>query len=357
MGKKSKAKQSGNARAKGTASTPSSAATDSGVDRGGAVGISSSNAATATGNKKQKCVRCFGNIKDLAKAHQCPGCSLLYCWRCEKKAFGECPNGEDCVTRIRRCEDCANANTAFKVLERLRLGLQTAMTRNSEGKVLLTDSNSFLDTLGECIKKDERLGPEAFPFGICGAMGCRMRGCHACITSPLHDGLMHCNLCHLIRCPKCSAESLFNSSVGREMVLLCRSIQREGRKASPEEIQRIKTIMKEDLHDVFALCKSCNNPCCFACLDERSVESNVVMLIEGRNDQRYSCGSCYWSAKPCTNPTCPNEVGVPTKRCGGCHIDRYCSVECQAAAYPSHGAKCEKIQAKREAVMGKADGE
>ena len=52
MGKKSKAKQSGNARAKGAASTPSSAATDTGVDHDGAVGISSSNTATATGKKR-----------------------------------------------------------------------------------------------------------------------------------------------------------------------------------------------------------------------------------------------------------------------------------------------------------------
>ena len=79
--------------------------------------------------------------------------------------------------------------------------------------------------------------------------------------------------------------------------------------------------------------------------------------FDSRSDGLWGlCPSCteekYWSTKPCTNPTCPNEVGVPTKRCGGCHLDRYCSVECQAAAYPDHVARCLKIQAKR-AFAGK----
>lgn len=69
------------------------------------------------------------------------------------------------------------------------------------------------------------------------------------------------------------------------------------------------------------------------------------------------CAFCHWSSKPCTNPSCPNEIGVPTKRCGGCRIDRYCSVECQAEAHPHHEARCKKIQEKRLLAAEKDDRE
>ena len=84
---------------------------------------------------------------------------------------------------------------------------------------------------------------------------------------------------------------------------------------------------------------------CLGCLDDRSLDSFLRhILLKG---PKFQCSECYWKTKPCTNPTCPKEAGVPTKRCGGCHLDRYCSVACQAAAYPNHMAKCKKIQAKR----------
>eukprot|EP00562_Extubocellulus_spinifer_P007670 CAMPEP_0178502746 /NCGR_PEP_ID=MMETSP0696-20121128/17669_1 /TAXON_ID=265572 /ORGANISM="Extubocellulus spinifer, Strain CCMP396" /LENGTH=262 /DNA_ID=CAMNT_0020131825 /DNA_START=118 /DNA_END=906 /DNA_ORIENTATION=- len=53
-----------------------------------------------------------------------------------------------------------------------------------------------------------------------------------------------------------------------------------------------------------------------------------------------ACMPCYWSSKPCTNPDCPNEAGVPTKRCGGCRRSRYCSKECQIAMWPEHKKTC-----------------
>ena len=81
-----------------------------------------------------------------------------------------------------------------------------------------------------------------------------------------------------------------------------------------------------------------------------SVSSGVEMM-----ESQYRCSRCYWSTKPCTNPSCPNEVGVPTKRCGGCHIDRYCSIKCQLAAYPTHVKRCQKIQEKRAAVAAQVE--
>ena len=104
MGKKSK-KQGGGAKSKNAAAGSSTAAQDGTA----AVTTGHNSGSILTGGKKRKCFRCFGNIKDLAKARACPGCSDLFCWRCEKKAFKECPNGDHCVYPIRRCGNCAHA--------------------------------------------------------------------------------------------------------------------------------------------------------------------------------------------------------------------------------------------------------
>ena len=63
---------------------------------------------TSSASSKQRCAGCCALLKELAKAHQCPGCSQLFCWRCEKKYFEECPNGAACVRQVRRCDFCWN---------------------------------------------------------------------------------------------------------------------------------------------------------------------------------------------------------------------------------------------------------
>ena len=78
MGKKSKAAK---AKAKAGAGDGSS-----GPKEGGGTGGGTSGDAMVTSNKRQNCVRCFGTVK-ADKGSACPGCSLLYCWRCEKKYF------------------------------------------------------------------------------------------------------------------------------------------------------------------------------------------------------------------------------------------------------------------------------
>jgi hypothetical protein len=110
--------------------------------------------------------------------------------------------------------------------------------------------------------------------------------------------------------------------------------------------------------DKYYKCHECNELSCFSCLDDRSigmcsslsvaVMQKEISTIEGRALSK--CTRCYWSSKPCTNPNCPNKVGIPTKRCGDCHLDRYCSVECQVAAHPGHVARCQRIQARRAAA-------
>ena len=105
MGKKSK---------KNAAKPKGSASSASGEVGGGGIQGETSLAAIATSGsnkKKLKCVRCFGNIKDTTKAHACPGCSLLCCWRCEKKCFFGCPNDASCATPMRRCWNCIESKT------------------------------------------------------------------------------------------------------------------------------------------------------------------------------------------------------------------------------------------------------
>ena len=100
-------------------------------------------------------------------------------------------------------------------------------------------------------------------------------------------------------------------------------------------------------------CDICGDTRCFVCLEDKSLQNLARCIlyapIDSEVKRKYQCTSCYWSAKPCTNSNCPKEVGVTTKRCSGCHLDRYCSIECQAAAYPDHVGKCQKIQVKRAA--------
>jgi len=116
----------------------------------------------------------------------------------------------------------------------------------------------------------------------------------------------------------------------------------------------------EDLRkyaDEYAYCSHCKLYVCYQCLDYRSARMLAKALLGNFADPPkmnemppFICTPCYWSSKPCTNPKCPNEVGIPTKRCGGCHLDRYCSVDCQAAMYPDHVARCQRIQARRAAA-------
>ena len=120
-----------------------------------------------------------------------------------------------------------------------------------------------------------------------------------------------------------------------------------------QEMEKLGNLVRGNTVGAISICPTCKVCICTACMDDKSMESFVVAMMKS-SASSYQCSRCYWSTKPCTNPTCPNEVGVPTKRCGGCHLDRYCSVECQLAAYPAHVNRCGRIQEKRAAFAAAA---
>ena len=150
-------------------------------------------------------------------------------------------------------------------------------------------------SLVEEFAADTCFGAELIPFQKWGVEGCTVYECRRCLLDPADAALYHCAVC-----------------------------------------QRIRSY-------------------CCGCLDDESAHSLLASLLEkrGKGLNGFQCRSCYWKSKPCTNPSCPNDIGVPTKRCGGCHLDRYCSVECQTAAYPDHVGKCTRIQNKRAAAAEK----
>ena len=341
MGKKSK---------KGAVSKSTLGAANSTGGKAAAVGTSSS---------KSRCAGCCALLKDLVKSHQCPGCSQLFCWRCEKKCIEECPNGANCVRRVRRCLYCWNAAT---------------FTNNCGGGLLVQKGNSqeraehlYITTetfklFRDNVNKNDALTIDAFPFLYCVEEGCKQTECHMCFSGPAVSRLIGCSVCYKSRCQSCNTANLREFQVPT----VCNNILNEAMDASrkqltPDEVRLLGSALRDEWPDLYFIC-SCGEAQCYACLDDRAVENYyrcMLMSDEFVNipptwseESDYKCGRCYWSSKPCTNPNCPNEVGIPTKRCGGCHLDRYCSVECQAAAYPEHMERCHKIQAKRAATVG-----
>ena len=322
MGKKSK-KNGGGAKAKNAAAGSSTMIAAAAGGIGGSVQTS--------GGKKLKCVRCFGNIKDVAKAHQCPGCSDLFCWRCEKKAFKECPNGENCVYPIRRCADCAHALRYMSVANNC------------------ADKKEFFDSLEALIRSDERLSTESTPFRFCSGPDCHVSECHrCCIALRISTRLQCCVLCRKTQCRKCG-----HSPDADTIIALRRVLDRKQQCFGFDNDDKAEVLQVMRTSELFAKCQRCKQSFCLQCVDERfgrTIASDLLYRTAFGGEfliREGICSFCYWSTKPCTNPNCPKEVGVPTKRCGGCHVDRYCSVECQVAMYPYHAVRCKKIQEKR----------
>ena len=353
MGKKSKA-----ARAKAKAGAGDGS---SGSKGGGGTGGGGGGGAMVTSNKKaQKCVRCFGTVK-ADKGTACPGCSLVYCWRCEKKAFDECPNGSDCVHPLRRCGRCVGCDTFVGVME------------EKEGVNYrdLFDFKAFEDAFGrfeQYIEQDEALSPEALPLVTCTGVGCIAQACYHCCFDPTSRSIVSCinrDECGTIRCMACRNTTY--AEVGDKLsedddllhhLTLCGAAMKLGLPPPTDSMRKLMKMIKTIVRDAIIVCDTCPTHTCVSCMDDRSLTSVAVSLVRsvslGEATSYFQCSRCYWSTKPCTNPSCPNDIGVPTKRCGACHIDRYCSVECQAAAYPAHVNRCNKIQATRVAFAAAA---
>lgn len=313
---------------------------------GGSIRSETGMASAATsGSKRLKCVRCLCNIKDTAKAHACPGCAQLYCWRCEKKTFKECPNGESCLDPVAICRDCVSGKTSVIALR--HFGLDRGLVPADVSKAMA------FDNLSEAVHLDGQLTRHALPFLLCGDESCSTMECFRCALDSKSGQLQCCAKCKSIRCYLCSRKESASFEAGLEGMLE-KMVDRQASLLDYANYIR-RTLPKGTMR-----CFSCGETQCFSCMDGNEIESAALAsLYSDRNSGTTSmppkCSSCHWASKPCTNPNCPKELGVPTKRCGGCRLDRYCSVECQAEAYPDHVAKCEKVQEKR-AKAGKMHG-
>ena len=173
--------------------------------------------------------------------------------------------------------------------------------------------------------------------------------CYRCtIATHVRTRLERCVSCRKTSCTLCreSGDSR-NAAIAAAQRLVN---ERRSNFVEGDAVSMIQILRGDE--SSFAVCRRCHVPCCFECLDDRfarNVANSLLSSISLEKDgpAHDLCSSCYWSSKPCTNPACPNDAGMPTKRCGGCHLDRYCSVECQAAAYPDHMVRCKEIQVKR----------
>ena len=322
MGKKSRAKvkamANGSAPVSAAAAAAAAAACCDGGGNGGSGGIDSRQNKT----KKIRCISCLSNIKDVNKAFDCPGCSRPFCWRCERKYFESCPNGAVCVRPMRRCRDCVSGKTTTKLI--------------AEGRSA-GDSGAELVGTGR-------------PFVTCGRDGCYNHECyHCCMDSSTVMSIINCFQCNKKRCPGCAADAYdfcvgamnkVEASVG-ERNFSCRDV---------DETLRVMNLGTRG-DDWMTKCRNfsdCGKAICMKCVFIRCTSEGTSLR------QIKICDYCYYSKKPCANPHCPYEVGVPTKRCGDCRSTRYCSKACQVAMYPSHQKECKSIQEKKARKVGRS---
>ena len=209
-------------------------------------------------------------------------------------------------------------------------------------------------------RTSEKYNLEAIPLQTCHKVGCDCIEfqCIHCLDDPKIGAplLVKCVGCGKVRCKTCQ---LVDDSVNQSIAVGLTSIQ------VGDFVEIASLFRRCTPPDAYVTCRECDRSQCHECLSTRFLEDivkNSCFNVEAKNcgapTVHYAkCDDCYYAKKPCTNPFCPNEVGVPTKRCGGCHISRYCSKECQAAAYPEHKVKCERMQAKLAAKTAYTDGE
>jgi len=362
MGKKSKkgaARAKAGSSAAAPASTGSAAAAATGTSNAAGVEPTTNSnggvlARSSNGGKtKMKCARCYATLKDFAKARPCPGCAELYCWRCAKKWFRECLNGKNCVEPLSRCVECWSGLTMIRVGAAILAENQIEVPADRDFSI----PKAVRRQIEEFVSNDERLSMAAMPFRICpSGPDCRwdtavvdeegcywsyLSECNACASvadASRSSFFRKCSQCEGMRCTACDDAVKVHLQtpipVGKSPDLL-------------------KTLLPKFAIAMFQ-CRECNQNVCGKCASNALTDMTSFAKDASGGFDTTLCFPCtekkYWSAKPCTNPTCPNEVGVPTKRCGDCHIARYCSVECQEMAYPAHRNRCQAILARRVAA-------
>ena len=361
MGKKSKKNAAGGAKQAKAATSAASRRDETGAtagETGGGILTSSTG-----GGKKQRCVLCCALLKDLAKAHQCPGCSVLYCWRCERKfhkqvpSCHKCPNGDNCVRPILRCKNCSLGTTMQR-----ELVAAGALAPNE--KMFFTEhwSPALRKEYQAIVQSRADLTIDSWPLLVCGTNDCTSHKdksfeemlasmeCIHCALGPSSRKLLSCSRCEKIRCNACTdVIATQHNAVCDQLRALVGSVLFSNTSVTTK---CWSTFINAGGCDAMSICTFCQRSICGSCMEvtEQGQMIRTMWELDNGLDPHYSkfkCSTCYWASKPCTNPDCPNEVGIPTKRCGGCHIDRYCSVECQAAMHPEHVERCQKIQEKR----------
>ena len=319
------------------------------------------NALVPVNGKKQRCVGCSSLLKDIAKVKQCPGCSDLYCIRCEKKEFLQCPNADACPFPLPRCPKCVcgiTMTTELVCAGALPADTPCGCWRGDDVKFtsgLLQDNAQ--QAFESIISQRHDLSMNAFPLIRCGAKECPVGfGCVFCLD-PSFDSLKCCSRCDKRRCKVC-VDSFRNLDEAETVILSLMMVAAyciSGNAYGVEKFLKREQRYGPDIGwaDSMVRCSLCSRSICFECLDIlegcRVVKVLRDMELEkegGVGARNFLCDPCYWSSKPCTNASCPNEVGVPTRRCGRCRISRYCSVECQAAAYPAHVDRCKEVCAR-----------
>ena len=65
--------------------------------------------------------------------------------------------------------------------------------------------------------------------------------------------------------------------------------------------------------------------------------SEAARTLDGAMLRLPVVGCC---SRACTNCELPSELGLPLRLCSGCRVARYCSPECQAAAWAGHKRVC-----------------
>ena len=305
--------------------------------------VSVSSALAAGGGSGRKCTRCLATVKtEAGKGKYCPGCSELYCWRCEKKSFSACPNGAQCVCPKRVCRGCISGQTMEAVLSAAGQMSQAPIRKLNDGTISCHPDS--IERFMKFIEQSDKLSFDAIPFKPCGNYECKAYECYSCFTSQTAGRLVRCTRCNKVTCANCSR------SVFEQPLSPCFRINNWSDRV---EAFADMLVNPEQGGMALARCSNCHNVLCYDCVGAsmlcRYLKSHTVDKVD------LQCERCYYSAKPCMNPTCPNKVGVPTKRCGVCRRSRYCSKECQIAAYPGHQHKCKKIQEKLAGCQAKGE--
>ena len=234
MGKKSKAKKKAGTGGGGTSEvTPSSSLSSAAVapPASGVVGAGS-------GKQKLKCIRCLANIKDAGKAHACPGCDDIYCWRCEKKDFGECSRGVDCVRPARRCERCRRGKTLAVLRSTDHIKECEARTNGFEARV------------------------DALPMRVCHTKGCHVWECYLCVDRVDSTKAMKvCSRCFKAQCMVCLKAKSDNEEIGVIKPML--DMVRKDVPLTTADFDSFAATLQSDLPDLMAPCDDCGIDFCF----------------------------------------------------------------------------------------------